>query len=366
MTPFAQLHSADALEKSAMTALKSLHGLMRNGIWKTVARRTNPGQTGMRGVAGKVSRWFHNPNVGEIGADGLREGASTALSKGLTAYGLGGMGLGFAGYNLPGSNLAMNLTMPGVGALFSAPGYVQAGRMASKANQNALKEDALIGARQAGADMISMLGADHRYGTNPGFYGKFLEQASPEIAGIASRYSTGSVKPMSTWQTLAGLAENPQEVINNRMDQTISGLLSKSGAEKRAFGAAARAVGKGFGHAFPWLFPVAGVGMLGHAVLDKKPYDEQQVQQRGYAGAAAAAQKAMGNMSWLERTALQIDPTLAAKKMETYLPGTIAQWEKNTGQTFRPGMLSKTVDNWTNGGDHRYYEFDAAGTRHYI
>jgi hypothetical protein len=100
--------------------------------------------------------------------------------------------------------------------------------------------------------------------------------------------------------------------------------------------------------------------------MSDKPYDTQAARERGYAGAQAAISQRLGNLSWMERLGLRLDPTLAVGKLEENLPGTIGAWENNTGNQFRPGWLSSTINTWKKGGNPKYYTYDAAGQRHYI
>jgi hypothetical protein len=369
MTPFAYLEAADGLVKSAAPGgafFRGAHNLMRNGFWKTVARNTTPDAKGWRGGLNRASRLFHDPTVGKMGKDGLLEGKSTLLSKGLTTYGIGGLGASMAGYNLPGSDLAMNLTMPGVGALFTAAPAINTVRMMRKGNQDRIIEDAKTGARDAVGDMMTLTNSDPRYASHADLYRQFMAQYSPESAALTDQYTSGAVKPMSAWGMLSSAFSDPQAIVNNQIDQRIPGLLSKMGSVEKSGMTALKAVGRGAGHVFPWLFPAMGVAGVGHAVLSDKPYDEAQVQQRGYVGAQAAMQKKLQSLNGFERMALRFDPTIIAREAEKVLPGTISQWERRSGVKHQPGMLSNVMDNWTKGGENSYYEYDAAGGRSYL
>jgi hypothetical protein len=363
MTPFAQLQDAEELVKSSSSLLlrgaRGAHNLVRNGFWKTVAdsKKFAPDAAGLRGRLGRASRLFHNPAAGKM-VDGKMTGDSTLLSKGLTGFGFGGVGAEMLGYDVPGSQLAMNLTMPGVGALFTAAPAITSARLMRKGNQDKIVEDAKTGAREAIGDMMSLAQQDSRYASHGDLYRQFMSQYSPDSAAMANRYATGDVKPMSAWQNFSSAFYDPQKIVNNQIDLRVPGLLSKAAMLGK--------IGRGAGHVLPWLFAAGGVGAVGHAALSDKPYDATQVQQRGYAATQAAMQKKLQNLSGMERMALRFDPTLIGQQAEKLLPGTIAQWERRSGQKYQPGFISGIVDKWNKGGDNSYYEYDAAGTRHYL
>jgi hypothetical protein len=370
MTPFAQLETSDGMVKSAIPMkgfLAGAHNLMRNGFWKTVAnsKKYAPNAAGWRGGVGRASRLFHDPTGGKL-VDGKLTGKSTLLSKGLNAYGIGGLGLGFAGYDLPGADLAMNVTMPGVGALMAAPSLISTARMSRQGNKDKVIEDVKTGAREAVGDMMNLAYQDPRYASHGDLYQQFMSQYSPESSAMVNQYSTGTAKPMSTWNKVQSMFSDPQALVNNDIDQRIPGLLSKVASMEKSSMTALKMVGKGAGHVFPWLFPTMGVGFTANALLSDKPYDAAQVQQRGYAGAQAAMQKKMQNLTGIERMALRLDPTLIGQQAEKLLPGTLAQWEQRSGQKHQPGLISGIVDKWGKGGDNSYYEYDAAGARHYL
>jgi hypothetical protein len=360
MTPFAQLRNAEELVKSSSSFLRAAHNLMRNGLWKTVAhnKKFAPNATGWRGLTGKASRLFHDPTGGKL-VDGKMTGKMTTLAKGLNVLGFGGAGAEVLGYDVPGSQLAMNLAMPGVGALFTAAPAIRSARLMRQSNQDRIDADAKIGAREAIGDIMNLAQQDSRYASSGDLYRQFMSQYSPESTALANRYTAGDLKPLSAWQTLSSALYDPQKIVNNRIDQKIPDMMLSKAAM----------IGKlvrGAGHVLPWLFAAGGVGMAGHAALSDKPYDESQVQQRGYAAAQAAMQKKLQNLTGIERMALKFDPTLIGQQAEKLLPGTIAQWEQRSGQKYTPGFISDIVDNWSKGGDSKYYEYDAAGARHYL
>lgn len=368
MTPFAQLEADPRLEKvaAAPTVLRGAHNLMRNGFWRTASRKYGPEATGWRGGLGRASRLFHNPNAGKMGDDGLLRGKTTLLSKGLIGYGIGGTGAEMMGYDVPGSMLALNAVWPGVGALFSAPPAISSARLMLPGNKAKVMEDAKTGAREAVGDMMSLAQSDPRYASHADLYRQFMSQYSPESSQLSSQYSTGAVKPLGRWGTISSAFSDPQKIVNDRLDRRVPGLLDKVASHEKSAMTALRAFGRGAGHVLPWLPPVAGLGMLGHAALREKPYDAAQAQQRGYAGTQAAMQEKLKNLNGIERMALRLDPSLIGQQAEKFLPGTIAQWEQRSGQKHQPGFISNVVDNWSKGGNSSYYEYDAEGKRHYL
>lgn len=343
MTAFAQLAREADMTKSSSggNILRGLHNLVRDGLWKRLATKTRPGS-----FWGKTSRLFHNPVTDSM----------TTLNKGLTGYGLGGMAAGFAGYDVPGSNLATNASMPVLGALLTAPSLISAYRANRPGNRARLQEDVLAGARGAGADMLSLGQMDSDYLTRPGLARQYLRKNDAATADLADRYSSKPYKPMSKLKSMQALFENPDELINDSVDQRIHDLMQKAGS----------GAGKVFSHVFPWLFPTMGVGMLGHSIFRDKPYDEQSARTRGYAGAQAKIQQGLDKMTGLERMALKLDPTLLADRIEKQLPGTIGTWEQQNSRRFQPGFLSGIANSWKKGGDTNYYEYDVNENRHYI
>ena len=156
------------MEKSAFGGvLKGFGSLVRHGIWKTVANKSKAG-----GGWNRLARRFHNPDVGvrAPGAHGWREGKMTGLSKGLFGYGAAGMVAPYTPIipELPGSQLAFNVTMPGLATLYHSPGPISALRMRSQKNKDKLQEDLSVGARQAGGDLMSLTRADPRFAYTPG------------------------------------------------------------------------------------------------------------------------------------------------------------------------------------------------------
>ena len=359
------------MEKAAWrsAAARGFGRLVNNGVWKTLGSKSNAALDAAQ-MAGRQA-----PALARAGSAASRV-MGGKVGKGLMGYGLAGMGGDISGkYDLPGSQLAFNTVMPGFGALFSAPGLITAARMSSQKNKDLLRDDLFEGARAAGGDLISMTNADHRFATSPGLYSQYMRQQG--MGDMADQYASGNYKPLSTWGKLKSLFTDSQDLINDRIDhkihQAISGppkppWMRKSGSavEKKAY---ASVIGRGLkslGKALPWAGGAVGVGMVGHSALREKPYDVDQVQGRGYAGAQAKMQSKLDNMSAFERLAVRLDPSLLAGRIESSLPGTIGQWEANTGNKHRPGWLSNFTNSNGKPGAGKYYQVDANGRRHYV
>lgn len=359
------LHVITGLSKSASKAElvgklgRGIRSLVVDGVWKNVASRT-ANSTGRLGrTANLVSRAFYNPVTG----------SNTMLAKGLNAYGFGGMMAGMAGVNLPGSTMAFNLGMPGAAAIFAAPNLVTLGRAGSRKNQRLMREDADAGARQAGSHFLTAMSSDPRVATSGSAYEKFMRDNGIEF-GRADYYASDRYKPMNLWNMAGAVFDNPQEIINDRMDRAIFDTfrgMGKSGSmRKQALMGGLRSAGRIAGKVLPWTVPVGGVGMLGYSIFSKKPYDEAEAQSRGYSAAQARIREALNGMNTMERFAAGFDPTLVARKLEEKMPGTIAQWESDTGSKFQPGWISRSIDAWNSGGKGKYYTYDAGGSRRYI
>lgn len=354
------LEPAAGLEKSAWSPvplLRKAHGLVRDGVWKTVAQKSKP-----QGLAHRLSTKFYNPVTDK----------STLLSKGLTGYGFAGIGGELTGkYDLPGSNLALNTTMPGIGSLITAAPLISTMRAASPRNQARIMEDSMTGAREAAGDLLSLSRQDHRFATQPGALQEYIRQSNPEIADMIKRYRGGQYTPMSGWDTTKSIFQDSQGLINDRMDSRIFSMLNKSGAYKEAvIGGALRTaggvVGKVFGNVLPWAFGTAAVGGVAHAALRDKPYDEMQAMTRGYAGAQAKMQNELEGLTRMQRFALRMDPTLMQSHIEKQLPGTIAQWERNNGQKMGKGWLANIKDNWDKPSETNFYTYDMNNQKHYL
>ena len=372
MTPFAQLDERTDLTKAAANPrsfFKGLDTLVRNGLWQTLGSTAKADHTGLRALGNRTSRLFAkqklDPSTGKAMIDpktGKAMWGSTNLAKGLTGYGLAGMAAPLAGVNLPGSDLAFNTIMPGMGALFSAPGAITAARASTGKNQQLLREDVTRGARTAAGDLISLAHQDPNFAKQRDLFSQYVRHTSPELADMADNYRQGGIKPMGGWDGMSALFSDPQKLINNRVDMNIQNMLGKSGSVGGAVWGGAKKV-------FPWLFPTLGVGMVGQSLLSEKPYDETQAQSRGYAGATTKLQDKLNGMTGMQRFLVGLDPSLMTRQIEQQMPGTLAQWEQNNGQKYQPGFLGKMTGGMP-GEDPTanvsYYQMDAAGQRKYL
>jgi len=357
MTPFAQLGNARPMTKSAMPLLRAVKSLATKGLWSRAAEATG-------------KRMAAHANAGTAAGRGLRaaDWVSRQMSGGLGSaagyYGMAGMVSPMVGGpELPGSNLALNIGMPGLAALYGGAGAITAVRTASKKNQEKMLQDGLEGAREAGSHLISGINADPSMAYGPGRYLKFLEDNGIDTSG-ARGYMSGNYRPLSWWERAGALFDNPQALIDDQIDKRIHGFFAGGGMSKRA--GIPRLVWDGAKKLLPWLWPTMAVGSVAHAALRDKPYDVSAVQQKGYSAATAALQQRLNGMGWMERMALRMDPTLAVRSLEQHLPGSIAAWERGTGSRYNPGFLSNMADTWQNGSKPRYFSYDAAGNRNYI
>lgn len=267
-------------------------------------------------------------------------------------YGLAGMVSPLAGINLPGSSLALGLSMPGFEAMRMGGNAIRTARMGSIKNQNALRADVDFGARQAGQDFISSLQHDPSVTYQSGQFRRFLEQQGRSPA-MLDYYRDKQYRPMSTWDKIKSGLNNPQDLINSKTDGAIYNHLNKS----------ASWMGKLTGTALPWAFGALGLGGASYAAFSN-PYDKQEAQQRGYAAAQMQMQNRINNLTGMERFGLQLDPTMAVNRLEKYMPGITSDWEKSNGQDFNKGWLSKLRS--TKPEDQEFYTWDAYGNRRYI
>lgn len=363
MTPFAQLADS-GLQKAAAgkaTAFKlgwrGIKDLVGKGFWNVAGSSTNSPKW-----LQTVSRPFYNPNTGK----------STGLYKGLLGYGAAGMASDMmGGPSLPGSELAFNTTMPGLGALFAAPGLITGARMAKQENQDKLRQDVIGGGQDAAAEFLSLLNSSPGVVQNPGLYSQIYNQTESPMSG--NPFTKPYQRP-NWWTRTGNFLMNPQAYIDDRVTQEVHGYLNnpltKSGMEKRAW---LGAVGNGLKwaggramKALPWLGVGSGLGMAGYSAMSDKPYDPTRAQNMGFQAGQVQLQEALNGLNGIERFAASLDPTLVARKLEQKIPGTISRWEQQTGMRYQPGWIAGTLDAFDRGGNSKYYEYDAAGQRHYV
>ncbi len=399
-------HRLGGLEKSALAAAAGAVGrsLLTKGLWGSVA---NGGArlAGRAGTAGMVGRGL------SVGAQGMAK-----ASPYLGAYGLAGTVGEATGHALPGSELAFNLAMPGMGALAAAPNLIRSGRLAGGGYNSAIAEDAQAGARQAGIDWMTAGQADPTAAYDPQAYARFLQQNGIDT-GNAGRYMGGGHATPNAWSQLGSAFTNPtglaipevQQQIRGRMQKQAMAMLrgaAQAGGKAYSRGRAAgqwmpsaglRAISSGyrstpvaaFARANPVATSVIGLAPFAmpsvydgyQAATEAKPYDETQIQQEGYDGAQGAIRHRLGGLSQFERLAARFDPSLAVRGMEQALPGTVAGWEQQSGRAYNPGILGSVMQTWDNfrapgtvtppgasakppGGSH--YSYDALGNRNYL
>jgi len=342
MHPFAHLEKQANAGRMIGQGIKSL---WNSGAWKTLGKVTE------KGIA-------HGGRIGQLAR--LAQPVSNAMSgtagKALGWYGMAGLAAPALGVNLPGSSLAMNLGMPIIGAMNTAGNLVSAGRAGSQKGQAAIRKDMEAGASQATQDFLSGMQVSPGVANNADAYRAFSEQIGRGMNG-ADRYTKGEYKPMSQWQSLQNLFENPDALIKDRIrqqtQQRLPGLLKGAG------------IGKGLGHAMTAL-TVGGTTLgLGNAVFGKTTHNAETAQNEGYTAAQAVIQNRLRNMSKFERMATNMDPTLTANSVAQKFPEAFKAWETKHGP-LRRGMIASTVNAFQNPGAAKFYSTDAGGNKNFI
>ena len=355
MTPFAQLDPSFCTAGKAAGAggmlWKGVKSLYNNGVWGTASKLAERG-VAQKGAVGSLAR----------GTKSVADHMNGPIGTGLGLYGMAGMTAPLTGIDLPGSSLAMNVGMPGIGAAYTAGSLINTARLGSKKNQLAIRRDAEEGARSAGADFISGVDMDPGVTQGAGQYRKFMTDHGVDFKGADTYRDNAYARPMGKWKMLQSAFENPQDIVNHRVRSAIQDQLSKHAG----IGSVLGKVWNGAGHVMkPLMVGGAAVG-LGDAILSDKPYDAEAVQAEGRSGAQAGIQKRLDAMTPMERFGARLDPSLAAQAAEKRIPGSIAAWEKQTGQKFQPGLIASTMEAWRTGGKPKFYSTDAAGNRRYI
>jgi hypothetical protein len=347
MHPFAEL---EHLTKQAVNGRALWEGVKRvasNGVWKSVGNAADKRIAATGG--GLLSKGLSSTSRFMNGTPG----------KVLSGYGLLGLAEPLLPFELPGSQLAMNVAMPGWGALFTAPSAITSARMAGKGNRERLKGDVMEGGRRATDDFLSAINANPGVLQQPGSYRKFMSDYV-DMSGADPYIRNDYAAPkLNKWRQLQSVFSDPQMLIDDITRTEAQKAMNSSALRKKA-----DIVGTGM-KALGWLSGIAGVGATGHALLKDKPYDAEKAQAEGYNAAQAAIQKKLNGLNGLERFALRMDPTFAAYKLDQIVPGTIKRWEQQTGTKFSPGWLSRTNEAWRSGGKPSYYQYDADGNRHY-
>ena len=402
---------ADPLTKESMQIVKTVgRSLLNRGAWGTV------GRVGEK-LADKGGR------VGSFGK-GLAT-ASRGMDKAspwLLGYGTAGMVGDVSGkYELPGSSLAFNIATPFLGAAMSAGPLIQSMRLAGGKYDAGIKEDAQQGARQAGTDWITATQRNGRAAYDPAAYQRLLQESGVDTTAADRYLNREPVHRPSWWRRIGNAFENPTGNVLPEVQQGIYDQLYKGASiemEKaawaqalklgqRAFARSRSAGGGVIGSGWralgttrsatppaKWLraHPNAGkytnlgintalMGLGGYGAYDAltsdKPYDEQAVMQEGYDGAQAGIRKGLAGMTPFERSMARMDPSLAIMRMDGQLPGSIANWEQQTGQAYQPGFMGslsqigKAIGGsvggaWNNRGTPGFYSYDSAGNTNYL
>jgi hypothetical protein len=338
MTPFAHLEKQANIGKMVGSGVRSL---WRKGAWGTLQRAATKGvaRGGTVGRLSKATLPVANVMSGKVGT-------------GLGLYGL--TSLAFP--DLPGSTLALNLSMPILGGMAAAGNLTRARRAGSEGGQAAIKKDMEAGASRAVQDFISGLYVNPSVAGDVDAYRTFSKQIGRGM-DAADTYTKGGYRPMGNLSTLQNLFANPDELIKNRVrtqtQQLLPGIMKQAGIGGKLMGG----------------LKVLGIGGatlgLGNAIFGQKPYAENAIQNEGYAAAQAAIQNRLKNMSSFERAAVRLDPTLAIDAVDKKLPGVVKEWESKFGPR-QLGMLATIKDKFTNPASAKFYSTDVAGNRHYI
>lgn len=347
MHPFAELEQPVKSATAARALWSGAKRLFSKGVWERIGEATGKRIANTGG--GVVSKGLH----------GTSKFMQSTPGRVLQGYGLLGLAEPVLPFELPGSQLAMNVAMPGWGALYSAPGAITSLRMAGSNNRQRVKDDVMEGGRMAMDDFMSAVNANPSVLYNRGGYRKFMSDYA-DLSGsdpyLNNEYATPK---MNRWRQLQSIFTDPQAMIDDVVRNETQKALNQHVFKKESgwLGNGMKALGVVSG--------LAGVGSIAHAAFKDKPYDEASAQREGYNAAQAAIQHKLNSLNGLERFALRMDPTFAAYKLDQIVPGTIKRWERQTGSKFTPGWLSRTNEAWRSGGKPSYYQYDAEGNRHY-
>jgi hypothetical protein len=334
--------------------------VFRNGTWKTVS---NSMENAIASGKDTALRRGVKSTADLLGGHTTGYGVGGLASKGLAAYGMANM---IPGLDLPGGDLAMNVSMPILGAAFSAPHVISSMRANSAAGRKAIADDVNIGSQTAINHFMTGLDADPSMVQEQGGYRRFMEGNGIDFSGADSYRQNKYTNPLSKWERLQSFMGDSQKAIDNGSRRMVQDQFNKSaGIGSIASAVGSKLVGAG-SKAFKYGVPAMATYGVYDAVTRDKPHDEQAAQQEGYNATQAAIEKKMDGMGNWERFALKMDPTLAASKLEETSPGSIERWENSTGKQFQPGLISSTVNAWKTGGTPSFYEYDAGGNRHYI
>jgi hypothetical protein len=348
MHPFAQLEK-QAMPAAGRLAWQGVKSLWNNGAWKTLGRMTTKGMA-RGGNVGRVSRAV-NP-VAKV--------MSGRVGNALGLYGLAGFGGQALGYDLPGSRLAFNLSMPIIGAMNTTANLIRANRAGSEQGKAGIKKDIEAGADRAMQDFISGIHIDPNVAQDADAYRNFVGQVGGDV-GLADAYTAQKFKPMTGFNKLRNVLDNPQDVIKNEMRMQIQEKLPSIMKQARISSIA----GKVLKHGLTGLGVTTAAAGLGNAIFGNKAHDADAAQREGYAAAQAAIQNRLRNMSSMERMAAKMDPSLAADAIRKKFPEAFKSWEAKHGPLQR-GIIGGTINAFTNPGAAKFYSTDMAGNKNFI
>jgi hypothetical protein len=390
-------HYLDGLAKQAnvWTGLQAINKVMNTGVLQRVlpALSKYKGVGGIKGNAYSTLNFLSRPTVGlgaSIGGGMGLDAMSRSDNPTLQAIG-----------SNPALNLGLAALTPGWTALDKIPNAIGNMRMGGEEMQEKLKADAQVGKDRAISDFITLSTQGQRM-FEPNTYLDAVDQGygSPQATARAREVYADQKAPRQ-FSTFEKLWKPTEELVQRGIEQKAYELgkeASKAKLGTRAFGWL-----KNLWQAKPKppttlpavpppavTPPVVPTGpmtawdktkILGGATLGatlggatlyggaKKifgtPYDPAQVAEEANAAAQAAVQKRMNNLSPMERFAVRMDPTLAVGFMEKEMPGSIAKWERETGQRYNPGFLAALHDKATGPTRGKMYEFDAQGNKRF-
>lgn len=379
-------HLLAPMEKQAMPLVRTAGGVVKSLLNKSVwrgAAKVGEKMITRGGTAGKIGK-------GIVG--------TSKVMPYLGAYGLAGMVAPALGVNLPGSELAFNIGAPAWSLLTAGPNAIRTARLASGKYDAEIEGDIREGASQAGRNFLTAMQHDKAVASDPKAYGDFMEANGLSQQGARDYMQQPKAGP-GLWDRMSNVFTDPTANVIPVVRQRVYDQLQKEAmvkAMKDAYGIA-RAVTPGVRGLITSALPAAasaaahnaplvgkyvrhlpsagqlgtamGLGFIGMGANDlyksvtDKPYDVERVQQEGLDAAQAGITKKLGNLSWLQRQALKIDPTLAFDGLEQNMPGVISSWEAENGQPLQRGWMGKIQQAWQH---PKSYSYDAGGNRHYV
>lgn len=191
--------------------------------------------------------------------------------------------------------------------------------------------------------------------------GRMASKAAPAIENAGARVG-GWGSRMGQWGSkVAPVAENLGAAVP-KMESAADGLISANvgrwgprlghaGAVPAAAGAAEAAApaagkwwqGKGWGRAGTAvkMAPLALTAYDGYKAMSDSPYDRERMMQEGYNGAMQGFGQQYSRTNGFQRFALGLDPSMLAGRINTAIPGSMAEWQRANGHPYDPGWLSQ-------------------------